>query len=220
VVAGDPFLKPPGQTISWNWTEQVLAASPIPPAKLPLIAKAALSECDGKDGVVDGLIGDPRRCRFDPGSLACPGTTDRPDCLTQPQIGSLRKLYGGPRNSAGEQLFPGWEPGLEDLVWPSALVNTVNGGPGQLLVQLPDNFLKYFVFGPGFDPFSFDFDTDPAKRAADFQAADKLMSAGAPVFPFYQRPVPLIYKSGISGMVNNPGTSGPFWNIEDWKWKS
>jgi hypothetical protein len=122
----------------------VLAASPIPPAKLPLIAKAALSECDGRDGVVDGLISDPRRCRFDPGALACPGAVDRSDCLTKPQIASLRKLYGGPRNSAGEQLFPGWEPGLEDLVWPSALVNTGNGGPGQLLVQLPDNFSQVF----------------------------------------------------------------------------
>ncbi len=61
---------------------------------------------------------------------------------------------------------------------------------------------------------------NPATRAKDYQAADKLMSAGVPVFPLYQRPVPLIYKSGISGMVNNPGTSGPFWNIEDWKWKS
>ncbi len=61
---------------------------------------------------------------------------------------------------------------------------------------------------------------NPAKRAADFQAADKLMSAGAPVFPFYQRPVPLIYKSGIKGMLNNPGTAGVFWNIEDWKWTS
>jgi ABC-type transport system substrate-binding protein len=59
---------------------------------------------------------------------------------------------------------------------------------------------------------------DPAKRTADFQAADKLMSAGVPVFPFYQRPVPLIYKSGITGMKNNPGIVGPFWNIEDWKW--
>jgi peptide/nickel transport system substrate-binding protein len=61
---------------------------------------------------------------------------------------------------------------------------------------------------------------DPTKRAADFQAADKLMAPGVPVFPFYQRPVPLVYKSGISGMVNNPSTVGPFWNIEDWKWKS
>jgi ABC-type transport system substrate-binding protein len=60
---------------------------------------------------------------------------------------------------------------------------------------------------------------DPAKRSADFQAADKLMAAGVPVFPMYQRPTPLIYKSGVTGMVNNPGTSGPFWNIENWKWK-
>ncbi len=30
VVAGDPFLKPPGQVIAWNWTQQALAASPIP----------------------------------------------------------------------------------------------------------------------------------------------------------------------------------------------
>jgi peptide/nickel transport system substrate-binding protein len=61
---------------------------------------------------------------------------------------------------------------------------------------------------------------NPTKRAADFQAADKLMAPGVPVFPLYQRPVPLVYKSGVTGMVNNPGTAGPFWNIEDWKWKS
>jgi ABC-type transport system substrate-binding protein len=54
----------------------------------------------------------------------------------------------------------------------------------------------------------------------DYQAADVLMAAAVPNFPFYQRPVPLIYKSGITGMKNNPGTGGPFWNIEDWKWKS
>jgi len=61
---------------------------------------------------------------------------------------------------------------------------------------------------------------NPAKRAADFQAADKLFAANLATFPMYQRPVPLVYKSAISGMVNNPGTGGPFWNIEDWKWKS
>ena len=61
---------------------------------------------------------------------------------------------------------------------------------------------------------------NPAKRVKDFQAADKLMAAAVPVFPLYQRPVPLIYKSGIVGMKNNPGTGGPFWNIEDWRWKS
>jgi len=52
-----------------------------------------------------------------------------------------------------------------------------------------------------------------------FQAADKLMAALLPVLPLYQRPIPLIYRSDILGMVANPGYFGPVWNIEDWKWK-
>ncbi len=172
VISGDPFLSPPGQVIAWNWNEQVLAATPIPPAKLAVITKAVLNECDGKDGLVDGLISDPRRCRFDPNTIACPAGTDGANCLTQPQVAALEKFYGGPRNSEGEQLFPGWEPGVEDLGWPRALVNSVNGGPGELLVLLPDNFLKYFVFNPGYDVYSFNFDRDPAKLAPDFALFD------------------------------------------------
>jgi peptide/nickel transport system substrate-binding protein len=61
---------------------------------------------------------------------------------------------------------------------------------------------------------------NPTKRIADFQAADKLMSDSVPVMPLYQRPTPLIYKSTLLGMVNNPATIGPFWNIQDWHWKS
>jgi ABC-type transport system substrate-binding protein len=60
---------------------------------------------------------------------------------------------------------------------------------------------------------------DPAKRASDFQKADALMSATVPVFPLYQRPTPLIYKSNLLGLVNNPAIVGPFWNIEAWHWK-
>jgi len=61
---------------------------------------------------------------------------------------------------------------------------------------------------------------DPTKRAADYQAADKLMSNTVPVFPLYQRPNPLIYKSSLLGMVNNPSLIGPTWNIENWHWSS
>jgi ABC-type transport system substrate-binding protein len=59
---------------------------------------------------------------------------------------------------------------------------------------------------------------DPAKRTAYFQAADTLMAAAVPVFPLYQRPNALIYRSNIAGMVANPNQI-PVWNIEDWKWK-
>jgi peptide/nickel transport system substrate-binding protein len=61
---------------------------------------------------------------------------------------------------------------------------------------------------------------DPLKRAADFNAANRYFASNVAAFPLYQRPVPLVYKQGIKGMVNNPGTAGPFWNVEDWRWSS
>jgi peptide/nickel transport system substrate-binding protein len=60
---------------------------------------------------------------------------------------------------------------------------------------------------------------DPAKRAADFEAADKVIAAAVPVLPLYQRPTVLAYRSEIAGMVDNPSGFGPVWNIEDWRWK-
>ena len=61
---------------------------------------------------------------------------------------------------------------------------------------------------------------DPAKRAALFQQADTLMANDVPTIPMYARPNPLIYKSSVLGMKNNPSQVGFSWNIEDWKWKS
>src|SRR6185295_4007042 len=48
----------------------------IPSEKYTLIHRAAVSACDGLDGVADGLIENPLRCRFDPAILTCPGADD------------------------------------------------------------------------------------------------------------------------------------------------
>jgi len=61
---------------------------------------------------------------------------------------------------------------------------------------------------------------DPAKRAALFAKADSLMSADVPSIPLYSRPNPLIYKTAIGGMKNNPANVGFGWNAEEWFWKS
>jgi peptide/nickel transport system substrate-binding protein len=61
---------------------------------------------------------------------------------------------------------------------------------------------------------------DPAKRVRDFQIADAVFAADVPAFPLYERPVPLVYRSRIAGMAINAGAAGPFWNVEDWRWKS
>src|SRR5206468_4259549 len=73
-------------------------------------------------GVVDGVAEDPRRCKFDPASIACPAGTDGPSCLTPPQVGAVRKIMQGPRNPrTGGQIYPGYFTSAagEAASWPA-----------------------------------------------------------------------------------------------------
>jgi peptide/nickel transport system substrate-binding protein len=65
-----------------------------------------------------------------------------------------------------------------------------------------------------------DSELNPKKRAALFAKADALMSNDVPTIPLYSRPNPLIWKSDIIGMKNNPSLTGFAWNAEQWRWKS
>src|SRR5712692_3921814 len=69
--------------------------------KYLVLRKAALDACDALDGVKDGVIEDPTRCKFDPSAVD----------LTAPQREMARKMYVGPTG-----MFPGVEPGSE-LGW-------------------------------------------------------------------------------------------------------
>jgi feruloyl esterase len=167
IIAAAPALDITGLMLGFNWNEQAVHAAPIPPAKLTLIANAVVAQCDAKDGLVDGLVDNPRRCRFDPTVLTCPGAADGPNCLTPAQVEAATKVYAGPVTSAGEQLHPGFPPGAEDggtgwELWISG--PGVEGAPLQFWFE--DQFLRYFIFGESFSSLNFDFDTDvPAVTA-------------------------------------------------------
>jgi len=142
------------QSAAWVWFEQRQSledpGSLIPESKLPMITEAAVAACDAKDGVVDGLIGEPRRCDFDPAILLCQDP-DTPTCLTAAQLQAVKDIYNGPRNPrTGEKIYPGLEPGSE-YNWP--------GDRG----SLGRDFYKYFVYeDPSFDFRMLDFDRDVA----------------------------------------------------------
>ncbi len=90
--------------------------SDIPTSKYPLLHKAAIEACDALDGLKDGLISDPRKCKFDPGVLLCQGQQSA-GCLTAQQVEAARKIYSpllNPRTHA--EIFPGLRPGSE-LGW-------------------------------------------------------------------------------------------------------
>jgi hypothetical protein len=116
ILAGAPANNWTHHFTGFVWNEIALNATPeskLTPDKLPAIQKAVLAACDALDGVKDGLIQDPRQCRFDPSVLLCHGA-ENADCLTQPQIDTLNKIYAGPKNPrTSQQIYPGYEPGTE-----------------------------------------------------------------------------------------------------------
>lgn len=113
IIAGAPANNWSHLFTAFVWNEQALAETPIPAAKLPAIQNAVVAQCDLLDGVKDGLIEDPRACRFDPASLLCKAG-DAPNCLTEGQVATLRKIYSGPKNPrTNKQIFPGWPMGTE-----------------------------------------------------------------------------------------------------------
>lgn len=75
-------------------------------SKLPLIHQAVLAACDGIDGAVDGLIEDPRRCDFNPGTIVCKAGQDPTTCLTPAEAGVVRRLHNGAVTPDGKQLEP------------------------------------------------------------------------------------------------------------------
>ncbi|HWY05153.1 MAG TPA: tannase/feruloyl esterase family alpha/beta hydrolase [Candidatus Acidoferrum sp.] len=89
-------------------------ASFIPPSKIPTISAAVLAACDELDGVRDGILNDPRQCRFDPATIQCKAGQDSDNCLTPAQAAALKKIYAGPHDAQGHQVFPGFLPGAEN----------------------------------------------------------------------------------------------------------
>ena len=93
IVAGDPGNNRITLIVGFLWSWLAIhkdPANPLPASKLPMVNKAVVAACDAIDGLKDGIIDDPRRCKFDPGALLCKGG-DGAKCLTAPQVDAVRK---------------------------------------------------------------------------------------------------------------------------------
>ena len=85
-----------------------------------VLHSAVLSACDLLDGVKDGVLENPKQCKFDPGVLECRGS-DTSSCLTAPQVETARMIYSAAVNPKSKRAVSGLEPGSElgwtDLGW-------------------------------------------------------------------------------------------------------
>lgn len=77
------------------------ATAAVPATKLALVTRAVLEACDGRDGVKDGFLNDPRGCSFDVARLQCTGG-DAESCLTAPRVETMKRAYAPVKLANGE----------------------------------------------------------------------------------------------------------------------
>jgi feruloyl esterase len=134
-------------------------------AQLKAVASTVLKQCDGLDGLEDGMINDFKACRFDPASLKC-GSEDSAraqPCLSAQQIEGLKDILGGARNSRGESLYGAtpYDTGIALPAWRAMHLGTATSPPAN--ASLGRDTLRLFSMtppNPDFDPLRFDFDRD------------------------------------------------------------
>jgi feruloyl esterase len=144
-----------------------------------MLASAVVNACDARDGVRDGIISEPRACRFDPGVLACsaPASTASgqagASCLSAPQVENARSAYAPVTTVGGALVYPGRSPGFESG-W---RIPT----PGAALNPLFTDMVRYVGRqDPDWDPMTFDLEKDLAlalKHAGFIEASDPNLTA-------------------------------------------
>ncbi len=124
----------------WGAVQMQAASNPIPSCKLVAATAAAVAACDAIDGVKDGIIGDPRRCSYDPKALI---GTSAGTCgvFTDTDAAIIHKLWQGSTREDSSFRWYGYSRG--------ANLTATAGSRGTPLKPEPffvaTDWLKYFI---------------------------------------------------------------------------
>jgi Tannase and feruloyl esterase len=147
----------------------------ITPETLKTVEAKIVEACDATDGVADGIIDDPRQCRFDVNTLP----------LSAAQRTALKVIYAPTANRDGE-IYPGQPFGGEGQTtgWPLWITGANPPQPGQapsLRFAFGTGIFKYLVFNdPNWDYSKYDlanWKKDTALAATFLNATNPDLSA-------------------------------------------
>src|SRR5439155_23039644 len=100
IIAGAPGLDWTGRAAQAVRVAKMLEkteSARLSPTQTRLLHQAVVEACDALDGVKDGLIENPKRCKFDPAVLQCKGAADD-GCLTPAQVQTASAIYSAAVN--------------------------------------------------------------------------------------------------------------------------
>ena len=182
VLLGAPGGRSSATMLAFINAAQQMAREPgswVSPAKFAMLDARVTAACDEIDGAKDEIIQDHTKCHFDFDTLAC-ADGDKPDCLTQPELKSIKSIVAGPRSPSGQikvgfpisnmsvwagfmgQVPPPWS----DASTPQ---NMMRSSPGYII----GSSLAKVLFGPDFDVMKMDLN-DQATIDRWWEATKKL----------------------------------------------
>lgn len=91
----------------------------IPLTLAPALAAEVQRQCDGADGLIDGIVSDPEACDLDFDKLLCGNQTNETAiCLSPPQVQTAKKVYSDYHSSVdGKLIYPGLTLSSEEQWW-------------------------------------------------------------------------------------------------------
>ena len=185
----------------------------LPAANMAYLGGVVYSKCDGIDGVLDGLIDDPRKCHINtetdlahcPQETYTPFTTQPNNCFTSAQRIAIKQIYAGGFTSKGKLVVPGPLPGSEGYVggWNSWLASSrLRATADFAIVGDAFNYLMFDTPDPNYDLFTqWNWDTSPAQtvdRGMLFDATDTDLSH------FARHGGKLMMYHGWADVISNP----------------
>lgn len=176
-------------------------ASAVPAAKLALVTRTVLEACDGRDGVKDGFLNDPRACTVDIARLQCT-SGDTESCLTAPQIETMKRAYSPVTRANGELVFPGMELGSE------AMWRMVSGSAEPLSLAA----LQIAHADPAWDPKLFDLERDLALVIEKVGFATNAIDPDLRAFEAHGGKL-LLYHGWSDGLVSAGNTINYYENV-------
>jgi hypothetical protein len=100
-----------GQIAMFDIAQGVIAAP-----KLAAVQNAAIAACDFNDGVMDGIIDDPRTCTFNAKANMC-GPVPALNCLTPKEADAVNVMWDGPRSDSGKRIWFPIDRGTDFNFW-------------------------------------------------------------------------------------------------------
>ena len=189
-------------------------ANHIPAELFPVISAEVFRQCDGQDGLEDGIISDPYGCDFYPESLLCNSETNAnatsplspsygsnaSACLTAAQIDTLYHIYNDWVDTNQTFVFPHLALGSETQ-WPALLDTSVTNAPASLGTSWVANFL---LSNPNWNYNNFSYETVQLADAVNpgMANADDFNLA-----PFHAKGGKLLHYHGMSDGLIATGSS-------------